>query len=211
MRELSKIANDAEISAPIVSGYPGKMVIRKDVEQIASDMGTLEVMDIEAKSWPFPNAAITIETGEIRLRSSMWLEGLSFDSFDAVMRVTPSRVLFEDSALKQRDFEAKVTGSVDISDPDVIIPDLIVTLSNHQDFLAVLVDSGIIEEQAATFLGFGLSAFMNQDTGKIEVPIYARNGMINLGPLPILQLPTDRGAQAGDTPKRIKPTVSPEE
>jgi len=208
VKELSKLADNANISEPDISGFPGKMIIRKDVERLSSDKGTLEILNLQAVSWPFTNMPIDIQTGEIRLRSSQWLEGLSFDSFDATIRASSTRVLFEDSALKQRDFQAEVTGSVDISDSDVAIPDLVVSLSNHQDFLAVLVDSGIIEEQAAAFVGFGLSALTNSETGKIEVPIYARNGTINLGPLPILKLPRDEGYQAGDTPpRRVKPVV----
>ena len=206
--ELSKFADEALITPPEVSGFPGKMVFYKSQEQLASDKGTLQITDLKAESWPFPNMAIEIQTGEIRLRSSQWLEGLSFDSFRAVMRATSEQVIFEESALKQRDFEAEVTGSIDISDSDVAIPDLVVSLSNHQDFLTVLVDSGIIEEQAAAFVGFGLSALMNNETGKIDVPVYARNGTINLGPLPILRLPEDHGYQAGDTPpKRAKPPI----
>ena len=105
--------------------------------------------------------------------------------------------------MKQRDFEAQVTGSVDLSNPDVAIPDLVVSLSNHEDFLAVLVDSGIIEEQAAKFVGFGMGALMNSESKKVEVPIYAKNGMINLGPLPVMRLPTT----SAQTTKRQKPTI----
>lgn len=201
--ELSKLGNVGNVTPPQVSGFPGKMVISKAREVIASDHGAVEINNLKASSWPLPDMPITITTDEISLKSTKWLEGLSFDSFDALMSVNGREVVFKDSALKQRDFEAKVTGSVDISDPVVAIPDLMVSLSNHNDFLAVLVDSGIIEEQAAKFVGFGMSALMNSETQKVEVPIYEKNGMINLGPLPILKLPRDTGAI-----KRDRPTVT---
>lgn len=191
VRELSKLGNEADVAPPEVSGYPGKLVLRKDKEVITSDTGSLEILDLKASSWPFPNQIIEINTGALTLKSTRWVEGLSFDSFHALMRANQDIVIFEDSALKQRDFEAQVTGSVDISDRNVAIPDLLVSLSNHEDFLTVLVDSGIIEEQVAKFVGFGMSAFTNDDTQKVEVPVYAKNGMINLGPLPILKLPED--------------------
>lgn len=204
VEELSKFGNGADVTPPDIAGYPGKMIVRKDKEAIASDNGTLEIFNLEAASWPFPGAPIDIQTGEIILKSSRWLEGLRFDSFDARMRVSDRSVTFEDSALRQQDFEAKVTGDVDISNPDVAIPDLVVTLSNHQDLLDVLVNSGIIERQAAQFVGFGMSALINTETQKVEVPVFAKNGMINLGPLPIMRLP-----QNVSTPKRQKPEVSP--
>lgn len=204
--ELSKFANEAEISAPNVSGFPGKMIISKSLETLESDKGTLSIRDIRAESWPFPNMPIDIKTGAIELVSGGWLEGLSFDSFDAVMRATNTRVTFEQSALKQKNFSAEVTGSVDISNRNVAIPDLVVSLSNHADLLEVLVNSGIIEEQAAAFVGFGMSALMNQDTQKVDVPVYEKNGMINLGPLPILKLP--KAADTATTTKRQKPIVA---
>ena len=206
VEELSKFGNGSNITPPSISGYPGKMILRKDKEVIDSDDGALEILNLETQSWPFPSSPVSIKTGELTLKSSKWLEGLRFDSFDALMRVNQREVIFEDSALKQKDFEAKVTGSVDLSNPDVAIPDLIVTLSNHKDLLDVLVNSGIIEKQAAQFLGFGMSAFVNTETQKVEVPIYAKNGMINLGPLPIMRLP-----QEASTPKRQKqPEVTPQ-
>jgi len=191
VEELSKIGNDAEITPPEVTGFPGKMIVTKVREVIASDQGSLEINGLKATSWPLPNMPLTIETGELSLKSSTWLEGLSFDSFDAVMRVNDREVIFDDSTLKQRDFEAKVTGSVDISDQNAAVPDLLVSLANHKDLLSVLVDSGIIEEQAAAFIGFGMSALVNTETQRVEVPIYAKNGMINLGPLPIIKLPNN--------------------
>lgn len=201
VKELSKLGNGANVTEPEISGFPGKMVVRKTKESIASDSGTLEINNLEAQSWPFPDMPIEINTSKVVMRSSRWVEGLQFDSFRAVMRVNQDRVEFQDSALKQRDFEAQVRGNVDISDPDVAIPDLVVTLSNHEDFLSVLVDSGIIEDNAAKFVGFGMAALMNKDK-KVEVPIYAKNGMINLGPLPIIKLPTSQKA-----PKRQKPII----
>lgn len=204
VEELSKLGNGSDISAPEISGYPGKMIIRKDKEAIASDDGTIEITNLEATSWPFPDQAIDITTGEVSLKSSQWLNGLRFDSFDARMRVNDNEVVFEDSALKQKDFEAKVTGSVDLSNPNVALPDLIVTLSNHKDLLDVLVNSGIIQKQAAQFLSFGMSAFINTETKKVEIPVYAKNGMINLGPLSIMRLPKEASA-----PKRVKPEVTP--
>lgn len=197
--ELSKLAEGAEISAPEISGYPGKMVLRKDVESIESSKGSLRIENLESASWPFPGAPVDIETGTLSLRSMKWDKELSFDSFTARMRVTDDLVAFEDSLLRQSTFEAKLTGSVDISRDDVAIPDLVVTLSNHEDFLSVLVGSGIIEKQAAAFVGFGMAALMNSDTQKVEVPIYAKNGMINLGPLPIMKLPVEKPEGA---PKR---------
>jgi len=205
VEELSKLGNGGDVSAPEVTGYPGKIVVRKDKEAITSDEGTIEILDLEATSWPLPNQAIDIKTGAISLKSSQWLEGLRFDSFDAQMRVNDREVIFDNSALKQKDFEANVTGRVDLSDPDVALPDLVVTLSNHKDLLDVLVNSGIIQKQAAQFVGFGMSAFVNTETQKVEVPIYAKNGMINLGPLPIMRLP-----KAASTPKRVKPAITPQ-
>ena len=139
--ELSKIGNGADVSAPDVSGYPGKMVISKAREVIASDKGSVRITDLRAASWPLPNMPIDIQTGEIELVSHQWLEGLRFDSFEAVMRANAREVVFEQSTLKQSDFEAALTGRVDLSNPDVAIPDLVVTLSNHKDLSLIHISS----------------------------------------------------------------------
>lgn len=204
INELSKLAEDAQITAPEISGYPGKMVLSKPLEYIESSKGALRIEDLKSASWPFPSAPVDIETGKISIRSARWDKELVFDSLTAQMRVTNDLVTFEDSLLRQGIFEASVTGNVDISRSDVAIPDLIVTLSNHEEFLAVLVNSNIIEKQAAAFVGFGMAALMNNDTQKVEVPIYAKNGMINLGPLPVMKLPAEKPQGA---PKRQKPVI----
>ena len=203
--ELSKLANKAEIDEPLVSGFPGKLVLSKDVETIVSDRGALRIENLRAESWPFPSMPVDIETGKISLESTQWVKGLSFDRFSATMRVSDTLVTFDDSLLMQDDFSAKLTGTVDISRSDIVIPDLIVTLSNHEDFLSVLVNSGIIEKQAAAFVGFGMAALMDEDK-KVQVPIYEKNGMINLGPLPVMRLPTEAQASIERAPRRTKLT-----
>ena len=62
VEELSKIGNGGDISAPDVSGFPGKMIVRKDKEVINSDDGSLVINALEAVSWPFPNMPIDIQT-----------------------------------------------------------------------------------------------------------------------------------------------------
>lgn len=202
--EISKLADGADITEPDISGYPGKLTLRKDNENIESKRGSLRIENLSSTSWPFPGMPIDIETGAITLNSGQWLEGLSFDRFTARFRVTEELVTFEDSLLQQGGFEAQVTGTVDISDDQVAIPDLLVIVSNHEELLSVLVNSGIIEKQVAAFVGFGMNALINNETKKIEVPIYEKNGMINLGPLPIMKLPEPK---SDEPPRRQKPVI----
>ena len=203
VEELSSLGDTADIIPPEISGFPGKLVLSKDRERISSERGSLDIYDLRAESWPYPDMPINITTSQIRIRSSQWLEGLQFEAFRARIRANDDRVLFEDSALKQNDFEAKLTGTVDISDPDVAIPNLMVEFSGHDDLLDVLVASGIIQDNAARFVSFGLKALTNDETQKVEVPIYVKGGMINLGPFPIMQLPK----KTQDAPKRSKPAI----
>ena len=202
--EISKLAEGAEITDPVISGYPGKLTLSKDIETIQSDKGELRIENLKSSSWPFPGALIDIETSTLTLRSNLWLEGLTFDRFSARLRVTEELVTFEDSLLQQGSFEAQVKGTVDISNDQTAIPDLLVIVSNHEELLSVLVNSGIIEKQVAAFVGFGMNALMNNETKKIEVPIYEKNGMINLGPLPIMKLPEPK---SDEPPRRQKPII----
>ncbi len=205
--ELSKLGNGAKITPPEVSGFPSnKIILYKEKEIINTDSGTLEINALKAQGSISADTPIKITTEELVLTSNLWGKAISFDRFYTLMRVKQDKVFFDDSALKQSNFEAKVTGSVDISNQDVAIPDLIVTLSNHEDFLNVLVDSGVIEKHIANIAGFAMAALMNKDQ-KVEIPIYEKDGMINLGPFPIMKLPTP---QPQEPLKRQKPII-PEE
>lgn len=182
------VEEDRLLTAPIVSGFPGPITLSVAEEYIQSSEGTLRVHDLQAKGWPLPFIPIHIETGVLEVHSFKWAKPLIFESLDGHLSVRGPKILkINDSKLTQGDFEAGAEGTIDFNQEPVPRVDMTITMKNHQPFMMILAQEGIMEERAALF-GSAALAMFEQD-GVVSVPVTQSGQTLYAGPLPVLTLP----------------------
>lgn len=193
-------APEQPIETPIMSGFPFKITLSVAQDSIVSSEGVLSFESLNASSLPIPFTPVTISTGAIGFRESHWSEALSFDSLDARISYRKDFLSIHESLLKGDDFGGSVSGDIDFSQEPIPKLDIIVSLENHQTLLEKLVGLEIIEKRIGRFLGAGLEAMKDQDTGVLSLPIHQKGQTLMAGPLPVMKLPNlDRN------PRRVRP------
>ncbi|GJL84590.1 MAG: hypothetical protein DHS20C02_03650 [Micavibrio sp.] len=201
---MQDLMPERTFSAPVVSGFPGKIHMHIASEYLQSPEGTLQVENLKARSWPFPFLPAHLNADKVEIRSFKWREPLIFQDFAAKITVIGNILNIKESNVRRETFEGSATGSIDFSQQPYPKFDLSVAMKNHEDFLEHLGDLKIIKRESALLMGFALSAF--KEDGVVTVPITQKKQTLYAGPLPVASLPGPR--QPYQAPRRNRPAPS---
>ncbi|MGB0719194.1 MAG: 1-acyl-sn-glycerol-3-phosphate acyltransferase [Bdellovibrionales bacterium] len=191
---------------PVISGFPFKMKLYSDVVKIRRPDGVLTLHHVRAESWPFPHMVLHVAAEDITLTDMYWEGVLGFNALDADIIPRRERITIVDALLKSGDFEAQITGDIDLRQSPYPKPDLVFTLVNHESLIADLVRLKVLEDKASMFLTAGLNALKAQNNGVLAVPLYQRGDTISVGPLPVYTFMKTKAGQHR-SPSRQPPTT----
>lgn len=187
-------------SAPVISGFPGKITLNVNEDNVLSPEGSIKVKKINAHGWPFPGAPIKLTTGMITIHSYKWPNPVICDSLSGHITFSGNTLHISKAALKKDDFQGSINGSVNLDQEPVPELNITVSLTNHSSFLNYLAEEKIIKERVALFTGAGFNALADED-GIVRVPLTQRDRTLYAGPFPVLTLPT---MHPSDLPRREK-------
>lgn len=178
---------DGAAAAPLkIEDFPAMHVVLPE-ETFRTDDGALKLSNVTIDGWPVPMVPITIHTEGLSVSSYRWLSPVTFDSLEGKIVINGSTVNVLESKLTKDVFEARSTGTVDIS-TDIPLVEMEISIKNHHMFLNYLAERGIIEERTAVFMAAGFNALAGTD-GVVTVPISQRGRMLYAGPFAIAELP----------------------
>jgi len=183
--KMTALNNGVPVAPPVLSGFPGRMLLYKPQEGISNDGHVVVIEDIRLEGWPIFNQPTLFSSGRIIIGNEDWKQAFEIDRSYANLNVLPSRISVLDSMIEKAQINARATGVIDISDRERPIPDLDIVLTGHQELLDSLIALDVIDRNVAQIARFGLSAFENKDTGAIEGKLYTKGGTLYLGPLPL--------------------------
>ncbi len=177
----------ANIPAPHISGFPGKMNIHFDEINLTTKREEVTIGDTVASGWPFLGADEQIEMTGISLKQSAWSSPLDFESLQVVLSYWPETLTIHSSAINSGTAQGQIIGTVDFSRKPHPDTNLTLRLINHDDFMMKLVSRKIIKENAAMMASFTL-ATLKKD-GAVTTTFTIDDSKVYLGPLKILDLP----------------------
>lgn len=191
-KEYVKALNDltdaqTAVIAPAITGYPGKLNLRKGEEMITTERGSVRVENLQARGWPLPFLPITVHTGAIEVRNFKWDEPLRFDSLFAKLKYDRDILTIFESALTQGEFVGEVVGTADLKQEPIPAFDMDITLANHTALLQNLAANDIVEGRMAMFMSAGLASLADAN-GVVNLPLEQKGETLYVGPLPIMTL-----------------------
>lgn len=212
LKTLANVSDQQKVfDTPTVSGYPGPITLRVPSEVVSTNAGVLQFSDLEVRGWPIPFIPIHVQTGDISFQSDDWNDALTFERLSADIIALGSIVEIVDSSLSKDDFEGKITGTVDLAQENIPKLDIVVSMRDHRVLIDALQTLGLIDERMGMFVGSGLNAFRDSETGIVNVPIYQKNDTIFVGPLAVYKLlPRDFSYRRRAKPVLTPPPVSPD-
>lgn len=174
-------AVDRMFENPRVSGYPLKMTLSVDKEDLRLPTAAITAYDFKAQSWPFPNFPVTVETGRLDVRDFRMAEALSFDSFTSRFRPAGKDLVIDYATVQKNDLLLNIAGTIHNVDSDMPEVDLILTARNYAPFVQEFVQAGMMDARSAGFVLAGLRG-LEQEDGIISIPLTSQNGKLYLGP-----------------------------
>ncbi len=203
--ELHKIYGDEiSFSDPVISGYPGRMVLRSDSVLIENSVNMLGIDALELKSWPFPGMKIDIHAQGLRYRDVQWPEALSFQSLEGLVSIEGELLHVHESALVDEGFVGSVKGTFDFAQKPFPKLDIVLSMLNGEIFLNDLATLGLLEPRSAMFLASGMQALKDPETGVVSLPIHQKSETLMAGPFPVMRLPI---YDVSAPPKRLRPVI----
>ena len=186
MEQFQDRAVYREYSGASVGGFPGPMKLRAAKEHIRFPTATVDIENFEAKSWPFPNMPVEIETGPLSVQDLTMPTPLSFDSFTGKFTPSGRDVIIEYAQFQKAELIINITGEVRELTAHVPDIDLIITAQNYTPLVQRFVSEGLIDAQSANFILAGLRAL--EKDGVLTVPLTTNNGFLYAGPFMIMNL-----------------------
>ncbi len=188
MNYVSDLARTSFINEPVISGFPGPIALDVLQETIETDSLIINIKILHASGLPVPFMPIKIKTGPISIISKQWNAPIHFQGLEASLSIKDNVVRLLDSTIKQEEFEARITGDIDLKQRPVPKIDVLLSLKNYSTFLQSLASNNVIKPRIAMFIGAGFSSLADPD-GIVRVPLIQRKNKLYAGPLPIADLP----------------------
>ncbi len=171
-----------------ISGYPGKIQASLPHLRIISFEGQLDIKDINAQGWPFPDSLIELQTGGISVEANQWKKPIYFDFLRSDFSLWDNKLNIHKAVLDRRGTRAVLSGTI-ISPAPPAYPeiDLKILLTNYNPFLTELTNHGIIQRKHAMMTTMLLKTLEQEDG--LHTSITSQGNKIYLGPMLIHQFP----------------------
>ena len=171
-----------------ISGFPGKLQASLPHLRIKTYEGELDVKDINARGWPFPDSVIELQTGGISVEANQLNKPITFDFLRADFGFWNDTLTIHKAILERRGTRATLSGTI-ISPAPPAHPkiNLDILLTDYNPFLRELVNRSIIKRKQAMMSAMVLKTFEQKDG--LHANITTQGNKIYLGPLLIYQFP----------------------
>jgi 1-acyl-sn-glycerol-3-phosphate acyltransferase len=180
---LSRTTSGSEIS-----GFPGKMKLRIDQENIRFSEGRINIKDITAKSWPFPAMPVHIETGPLTFQSIRYPAPFNADTLNADIIPYKNKVTINHLFIQREEFQMLATGTIEKNESTGRAHiDIVLTLKNFESLTAYLYEQKVLDSRTVLFANAGLKAL--ETDGVVTIPLISRDNYLYAGPFLIAEIP----------------------
>lgn len=173
---------------PKISGFPGKMIVDIPPQILEQDNQTIEISNIKAIGWPFPNMPIDINVAGIVINTAQWTAPAKFDRLNAKIRHSGDKLTLQLVELTSKRTKGIATGFITNLNGEYPEFDMVITIQNHEQFLNMLMDNRIIKENEGLLAGFALKALSRE--GAVKTKLQSRQNKLYLGPVKIHEFAT---------------------
>ncbi len=171
-----------------ISGYPLKIKVSLPHLRITSFEGKLDIKDINAQGWPFPNSLIELQTGIISIKANQWKNPVNFDMLRANFKLWNNALTIHKAMLVRQEARAIISGTATLESPPKYPKiNLDILLNNYNIFLTELINRGIIKRKHAMMASFVLKTLEKEDG--LHTNLTSQENKIYLGSIMIYKFP----------------------
>lgn len=179
-----------EVSPPVISGFPGKMLLTLPKQRIKTRYEDLTIEGINANGWPFLGMPINIKAYGIETSYAHWSSNLTFETLNVTLTYWPKVITITESMLNSGQTQGQLLGTIDMKTEPYPDTNLVIKIKNHESFIQKLVQEKIIKENPAMIASFALAALKKD--GEVLTTITSQDNKVYLGPIKIIDLPKVR-------------------
>lgn len=179
---------DTQISTLKITGFPLKLKASIENITLITHQTRIHAQNLSAKSWPFFGMPIQITTSNIEIMQSLWPSPLTFSEFTANATYNKPKLDIHNAKLSHGETHAEISGALteeQINKPIEI--NLNLSLKNHEQFIATLVQKTIIKAKAGLLTTLALNALKKD--GIVTTTLTSQNNKLYLGLIKIYDLP----------------------
>jgi len=200
-------------SAPVITGFPGKIHLYLGEQKLKSVDGELLIQKINAQSLPVLGLPIDIVAENIELKPYSADTTFLFEKIEAQITHKNNVLNILSSKITHGETSASIIGTSDFNNMPYPNLDMVVSVENHAPFIEELVTKNLIKPKPALFATMALQSL--QRDGKVSLALTIQNNVLYLGPIRILELPEvitdpallEDGAASAISSRREKPVT----
>lgn len=175
---------------PTISGFPGPMQIKSGVRLFQTEQGNAKFDQLFIKFWPLPLIPSRFEISHIGIDSILWDQAMTFDTIEgnAMMSLDFDTITLSETMLGIEDKDIRIDGEIYALDQAIPEALLNVKIGQPSEWVDLLVNRRILEEQQSRWIKGAISAFPKDTENRVILTISLRSGSVYLGPIRVARL-----------------------